>query len=62
MQTQRHSGDPVPRWLLWTAPFVLTFVLLKVVNALMGARADEHEERVGLDLTGHRESAYTVLD
>ena len=42
--------------------FVLSFVLLKVVNAVMGARADEHEERVGLDLTGLRESAYTVLD
>jgi len=42
--------------------FVVTFVLLKLVNAVMGARADEHEERVGLDLTGHRESAYTVLD
>ena len=37
--------------------FVVSFVLLKVVNALMGARASEHEERVGLDLTGHRESA-----
>ncbi len=42
--------------------FVLSFVLLKAVNAVMGARADEHEERVGLDLAGHRESAYTVLD
>jgi Amt family ammonium transporter len=42
--------------------FAVTFVLLKAVNALMGARASEQEERVGLDLTGHRESAYTVLD
>ena len=40
----------------------MSFVLLKIVDAIMGARADEHEERVGLDLTGHRESAYTVLD
>jgi Amt family ammonium transporter len=42
--------------------FAVTFVLLKVVSALMGARASEQDERVGLDLTGHRESAYTVLD
>ena len=42
--------------------FAVTFVLLKAVSALMGARASEHDERIGLDLTGHRESAYTVLD
>jgi hypothetical protein len=27
-----------------------------------GARVGEHEERVGLDLTMHREAAYTVID
>ena len=50
------SSDPV----VWA--FVMSFVLLKIVNAIMGARASEHEERVGLDLTGHSESAYTILD
>jgi Amt family ammonium transporter len=39
-----------------------TWVLLKAVDACVGLRASEHEERVGLDLTGHRESAYTLLD
>src|SRR5512139_402251 len=39
-----------------------TWGLLKAVDAVMGLRASEHEERVGLDLTGHRESAYTLLD
>jgi Amt family ammonium transporter len=39
-----------------------TYALLKLVDATMGLRASEHEERVGLDLTGHRESAYTLLD
>jgi Amt family ammonium transporter len=42
--------------------FVLGFVLLKLVDALMGLRVSEHEERVGLDLTLHREAAYTVID
>jgi Amt family ammonium transporter len=41
---------------------VLGFVLLKVVDVLMGLRVSEHEERVGLDLTLHREAAYTVID
>lgn len=42
--------------------FVVSFVLLKVVDLVMGARATEQEEKIGLDLTQHRETAYTVLD
>jgi len=42
--------------------FVVGFVLLKVVDAFMKVRVGEHEERVGLDLTMHREAAYTVID
>jgi Amt family ammonium transporter len=39
-----------------------TFAILKALDLAMGLRVSEHEERVGLDLTGHRESAYTLLD
>ena len=42
--------------------FIVSFVLLKIVNALMGLRVSESEERIGLDLTQHRESGYTLLD
>ncbi len=42
--------------------FVGGVVLLKLVDAVMGLRVGEHEERVGLDLTMHREAAYTVID
>ena len=41
---------------------VVSFVLLKLVDLIMGLRADEQEERIGLDLTEHREAAYTMLD
>ncbi|MBI1368584.1 MAG: ammonium transporter [Planctomycetes bacterium] len=41
---------------------VVSAVLLKVVDAIVGLRAENHEERVGLDLTEHAEVAYTVLD
>lgn len=41
---------------------IATYVLLKLVQLVVGLRADEHEERVGLDLTEHKESAYTVLE
>jgi Amt family ammonium transporter len=42
--------------------FVASFVLLKIVDLLVGLRVTEREERIGLDLTQHRETAYTMLD
>jgi len=42
--------------------FVGTLALLKVVDLLVGLRVTEHEERVGLDLTQHREAGYTLVD
>lgn len=35
-----------------------TFVILKVVNALVGLRVSEEDENLGLDLAQHGESAY----
>ena len=35
-----------------------TFVILKVVNAILPLRVDEEEEDQGLDLTQHGEQAY----
>ncbi len=42
--------------------FVVSFVLLKIVDAVVGLRASKDGERIGLDLTEHRESAYTILE
>ena len=42
--------------------FIVTVVLLKLVDWTMGLRVSEHEERVGLDLTQHKEAGYTVID
>lgn len=42
--------------------FIVTFILLKLVNLVFKARAEESEEKIGLDLTEHRESAYTILE
>ncbi len=41
---------------------VMTWIILKVVDRFVGLRVTEQEERIGLDLTGHREAGYTVLD
>jgi len=40
--------------------FVVTFVLLKVLGALMPLRASEHEEAVGMDVVYHGEEAYVT--
>jgi Amt family ammonium transporter len=38
--------------------FVMTFFLLKLVEAVMGLRVTEEEEELGLDLSQHGEEAY----
>jgi Amt family ammonium transporter len=41
--------------------FVMSWGLLKLVDKFMGLRVDEHTENIGLDLTQHSESAYTLI-
>jgi len=41
--------------------FVVSYILLKVVDFTMGLRVSQQDEQIGLDLTQHRESGYTVL-
>ncbi len=42
--------------------FVVSFVLLKLIDAIVGLRVNEKEELIGLDLTQHRERAYTLVE
>ena len=42
--------------------FIVSLMLLKLVDLLIGLRVSEQDERIGLDLTEHREAAYTLLD
>jgi Amt family ammonium transporter len=46
--------------ILYTA--IATFIIYKVVDLFVGIRVGEKEELMGLDLTQHRERAYTVLE
>jgi len=41
--------------------FVLSYGLLKLVDKVIGLRVTQDQENIGLDLTQHRESAYTVV-
>jgi Amt family ammonium transporter len=38
--------------------FIVTFILLKIVGAVMPLRASEHDEAVGMDVVYHGEEAY----
>ncbi|MGH7320024.1 MAG: ammonium transporter [Candidatus Rokuibacteriota bacterium] len=59
-------GNPAQLWIqvvavvaTWIFAFVGAFVLLKVVDALVGLRVTEDEEFLGLDVSQHSETAYT---
>ncbi|MFA6384511.1 MAG: ammonium transporter [Candidatus Omnitrophota bacterium] len=41
---------------------VVSWVIYKAVDATIGVRVSEKDEAIGLDLTQHREKAYTVLE
>jgi Amt family ammonium transporter len=43
---------------IWCA--VVSFVLFKVIDAVIGLRVDEESETIGLDLTQHEERGYNL--
>ena len=44
----------------WALAFVMTAVILKVLDAMMGLRISEEDEQAGLDLSQHSETAYVL--
>ena len=46
--------------LVWSGG--MSFILLKLIDMTVGLRVADHGEKVGLDLTDHRESAYTLVE
>jgi ammonium transporter, Amt family len=45
-----------------TYAVAVTWALFKIIDALVGMRVEKNDELIGLDLTQHNESAYTVLE
>jgi ammonium transporter, Amt family len=43
--------------IVWSG--VVSFVAYKIVDAVIGLRVPEEEEREGLDITSHGETAYS---
>jgi Amt family ammonium transporter len=46
--------------IVWSA--VISMILLKLIDITIGLRAESRDEQVGLDLTEHAETAYTLVD
>jgi Amt family ammonium transporter len=42
----------------WIFSFLGTFLILKIVDGVVGLRVSKEEEVLGLDLTQHSERAY----
>ena len=60
-------GDPGQLWKQIVAVaatlvlgFVMTIVILKVLDAVMGLRVTDDDEMAGLDLSQHSETAYSL--
>jgi len=62
-----HGGGKLLLWQFiavvasFAYSFVLSYILLKVIDKVMGLRVTQEQEGIGLDLTQHSESAYTVV-
>jgi len=61
-------GNPIQLWIqikmaliVVLFSFIVGGILLKLVDVVMKLRVSDHEERIGLDLTQHREGAYTLI-
>ncbi|HOO56908.1 MAG TPA: ammonium transporter [bacterium] len=62
-------GNPKQLWLQFAGvavtiiySLIVTFIIAKLVDKTIGLRAELRDEQMGLDLTQHHESGYTVLD
>ncbi len=60
-------GNPRQLWVqfiavvvTWVLGFVMTTIILKVLDGIMGLRVTDEEEVAGLDLSQHSETAYTL--
>jgi Amt family ammonium transporter len=45
----------------WVLSIVATFIILKIVDAVVGLRVTPQEETVGLDVSQHEEEGYIFV-
>ena len=61
------SGNPGQLWIQFVSvvgtmvfSFIMTFVILKVVNLMVGLRVSDEDEERGLDISLHNETGYNT--
>jgi Amt family ammonium transporter len=54
------GGQIVATLVTWGYSIVVTFVLLKLIDATLGLRIDDQGERIGLDIADHGEEGYIL--
>lgn len=62
-------GNPMQLWIQAKATgitmvysFAVSLALFWIVDKILTLRVNDHDERIGLDLTQHREAGYTIID
>jgi Amt family ammonium transporter len=55
------TGQVVAVLITWVFSIIVTFIILKIVDAVVGLRVTEDEERRGLDVTQHDEEGYIFV-
>jgi Amt family ammonium transporter len=60
-ETRVFIGQLVATVITWVFAAVVTFVLLKILDAVMGLRVSQQEEVQGLDLSEHGEEGYIFI-
>ena len=58
--TQQFINNILGVALTWVFAGVATYIIVKIVDAVVGLRVDEAEEEQGLDITEHGEEAYQI--
>lgn len=62
-------GNPELLWaqikavaISFTYSFIVTFILFKILEKTIGVRVESRDENIGLDLTQHHETGYTLME
>jgi Amt family ammonium transporter len=55
------TGQLVAVGVTWVFSIVVTFIILKVVDVIVGLRVDQHAETIGLDVSQHEEEGYIFV-
>ncbi len=60
-ETRILFGQVVAVVVTWVYSIIVTFILLQLVDAVIGLRVDEASERAGLDVSQHEEEGYILF-